>query len=57
MYLQWPKSRLSRRAGLPTGCGRGERCRLLVEVNWARQYLFREYAACRILPSEAARPE
>jgi NADH dehydrogenase len=35
----------------------GYRNRLLVLINWARQYLFRENAACRILPSEPARPE
>lgn len=30
----------------------GFRNRLLVLINWARHYLFREHAACRILPSE-----
>lgn len=30
----------------------GFRNRLLVIINWARQYFFREHAACRILPSE-----
>jgi NADH dehydrogenase len=30
----------------------GYRNRLLVLINWARHYLFREHAACRILPSE-----
>ncbi|HJX37403.1 MAG TPA: NAD(P)/FAD-dependent oxidoreductase [Anaerolineae bacterium] len=35
----------------------GYRNRLLVLINWARHYLFREHAACRILPSEPARPE
>jgi NADH dehydrogenase len=29
----------------------GFRNRLLVLINWARHYLFREHAACRILPS------
>jgi NADH dehydrogenase len=32
----------------------GYRNRLLVLINWARHYLFREHAACRILPSEPA---
>jgi len=31
----------------------GFRNRLLVLVNWARHYFFREHAACRILPSES----
>ncbi|HJX37405.1 MAG TPA: hypothetical protein VJ714_02275 [Anaerolineae bacterium] len=31
----------------------GYRDRLLVLINWARHYLFREHAACRILPSES----
>jgi NADH dehydrogenase len=35
----------------------GYRNRLLVLINWARHYLFREHAACRILPSERAHPE
>jgi NADH dehydrogenase len=30
----------------------GYRNRLLVLINWARHYFFREHAACRILPSE-----
>jgi NADH dehydrogenase len=30
----------------------GFRNRLLVLINWARHYIFREHAACRILPSE-----
>jgi NADH dehydrogenase len=30
----------------------GFRNRLLVLINWARHYFFREHAACRILPSE-----
>ena len=34
----------------------GYRNRLLVLINWARHYLFREHAACRILPSEPAAP-
>lgn len=34
----------------------GYRNRLLVLINWARHYLFREHAACRILPSEPAPP-
>jgi NADH dehydrogenase len=33
----------------------GYRNRLLVLINWARHYIFREHAACRILPSEPAR--
>jgi NADH dehydrogenase len=33
----------------------GYRNRLLVLINWARHYLFREHAACRILPSEPSR--
>jgi len=32
------------------------RNRLPVLINWARHYLFREHAACRILPSEPAPP-
>jgi NADH dehydrogenase len=32
----------------------GYRNRLLVLINWARHYIFREHAACRILPSEPA---
>jgi len=35
----------------------GYRNRLLVLINWARHYLFREHAACRILPSEPATAE
>jgi hypothetical protein len=31
------------------------RNRVLVLINWARHYLFREHAACRILPSEPRR--
>jgi NADH dehydrogenase len=34
----------------------GFRNRLLVLLNWARNYLFRERAACRILPSELVPP-
>jgi NADH dehydrogenase len=34
----------------------GYRNRLLVLINWARHYLFREHAACRILPSEPSPP-
>ena len=34
----------------------GYRNRLLVLINWARHYICREHAACRILPSEPARP-
>jgi hypothetical protein len=34
----------------------GYRNRLLVLINWVRHYLFREHAACRILPSEPAPP-
>jgi len=29
---------------------------LLVMINWARHYFFREHAACRILPSEQVPP-
>ncbi|HUW96121.1 MAG TPA: hypothetical protein VMW58_10060 [Anaerolineae bacterium] len=32
----------------------GYRNRPLVLINWARHYLFREHAACRILPSASA---
>ena len=35
----------------------GYRNRFLVLINWARHYLFREHAACRILPSEPATSE
>ena len=35
----------------------GYRNRLLVLINWARHYIFREHAACRILPSEPATSE
>lgn len=35
----------------------GYRNRLLVLINWARMYVFRERAACRILPSESAERE
>ena len=34
----------------------GYRNRLLVLINWARHYLFREHAACRILPCGSAPP-
>jgi len=34
----------------------GFRNRLLVMINWARHYFFREHAACRILPSEQVPP-
>jgi len=34
----------------------GYRNRLLVLINWARHYLFREHAACRILPSTPTPP-
>jgi hypothetical protein len=34
----------------------GYRNRLLVLMNWARHYLFREHAACRILPSTPTPP-
>jgi len=34
----------------------GFRSRLLVLINWARNYIFRERAACRILPSELVPP-
>jgi NADH dehydrogenase len=34
----------------------GFRNRLLVLINWARNYFFRERAACRILPSELVPP-
>ncbi|TKJ29779.1 MAG: FAD-dependent oxidoreductase [Chloroflexi bacterium B3_Chlor] len=34
----------------------GFRNRLLVMINWARHYFFREHAACRILPSEQGPP-
>jgi len=34
----------------------GYRNRLLVLINWARHYLFREHATCRILPSEPQTP-
>jgi len=34
----------------------GFRNRLLVLINWARNYIFRERAACRILPSELVPP-
>jgi len=34
----------------------GFRNRLLVLINWARHYLCREHAACRILPSEPRPP-
>jgi len=34
----------------------GFRNRLLVLMNWARNYIFRERAACRILPSELTPP-
>ena len=33
----------------------GYRIRILVLINWARHYLFREHAACRILPSASAK--
>jgi len=35
----------------------GYRNRFLVLINWARHYVFREHAACRILPSEPATSE